>query len=139
MSAQGQETNLAIERAAALKISADHLLRDGQILKAIEDYQKAIRLDSTNTALYFNLAIAHYSNNDMTNSALTLEKLVELNPRDTEALYDLACTKLYCTPGSAFTRLIEEGVGFANIVNELDPTKKSLLFALLRQGAPPLN
>src|SRR3990167_1680329 len=91
----GRQTSPTIESAPALKASADQLLKNGKILAAIKDYRKAIRLDSTNTALYFNLAIAHYSNHDMKNSALVLEKLVELDPSDTEALYNLGCVKLY--------------------------------------------
>ena len=153
--AYSQQTSPAIENAFALKTSADRLLRNSRIVAAIEDYRKAIRLDSTNTALYFNLAIAYYSNNDMKNSAVALEKLIELDSHDAEALYNLGCVKLYlgdleeagsyfdkaklcCPANSPFSSLIEEGIGFTNIVKELSPAKQTLLSPLLRQGVPPL-
>ncbi len=144
------------EQAATVhKLAGDAYLKQGNAHSAIEEYQKAIALNSHSTALYFNLAIASYAMGNIEASAQALEKLLALDPKDVEAHYNLACLSLYredtlkaaehfekakicCHPDSRFVPLIDKGLGFLKELKNADPSTQSVLFFLLQQGLPPV-
>jgi Tfp pilus assembly protein PilF len=145
-----------LESVLDYKLSADNHLRNGKTGLAIEHYRKALDLDPSFKAVYFNLAIAHYTAKDKKSAAWALEKLVALDPSDTEALYNLACLSLCqkdipkavdylkkakgcCGPKSEFEPLIENAVWFIDKIEQLTPAKKEALLSLLeKQGLPTL-
>lgn len=124
--------------AAELKTSADDLLRNGQVPTAIETYKDALSLDPSFKAVYFNLAVAYFINQDFNAAMACLEKLLALAPNDSEAAYDLACLYLYkknipksrfffekaslCCPEKAdFKPLIQNTLGLLDRLQTLDP------------------
>lgn len=147
----------ALERVSDYKLSADSHLRKGETTLAIEHYQKALSLDPSFKAVYFNLAIAHYTAKDKKSAAQALEKLVALDPADTEALYNLACLSLCgkdipkaveylkkarqcCGATSKFDPLIENVGWFIDKIEKLESAKKEALLSLLeKQGLPTLS
>lgn len=143
------------QTATAHKLAGDAYLRAGNAHLAIEEYQKAIALNSYSTTLYFNLAIALYAMGKIEASAQALEKLLALDPQDVEAHYNLACLSLYredtvtaaqhfekakicCHPDSRFIPLIDKGLGFLKELKNADPSTQGVLFFLLQQGLPPV-
>ncbi len=152
--AAAQDNQAMSSSDRGIKVLADQQLRDGEILAAIENYKKALSSDSSARAVYFNLAIAYYTNNQIEEAAKNLETLAKLSPYDTEAIYNLGCLKLYlgdiqnaekcfqdaalfCGPASRFKPLLENGLSFLNQVKQLDSEKRKMLFLLFRQGAIP--
>ncbi|MBI2094842.1 MAG: tetratricopeptide repeat protein [Candidatus Omnitrophica bacterium] len=146
------------EHAAVYKSLGDDLLRRGNAEAAIEHYQKAAALDPASTALYFNLAVAHYTGRDIPRATAALEKLVSLDPGDAEAQYNLACLYLYQRNTDAARRHFEraktccelkkdsflgglavKNLEFINELGRLDPSAQGLFFLLLRNGLPPLS
>ncbi len=137
-----------------LKILADQQLRSGDTLSAIENYEKTVSLDPSFHAVYFNLAVAYYTDGQITEAAKNLELLIQLSPGDTEAIYNLGCLKLYlgdtqnaekyfqcavssCSSTSRFKPLLEDGISFLKQVKQLAPEKQRVLFLLFRQGTIP--
>lgn len=51
----------------------------GNIDKAIKNFESAIILDTTNDAVYYELAISYNINNDITNAILNIEQAIRLN------------------------------------------------------------
>lgn len=138
------------------KQKADELFLNDHVFQAITEYQKALEVNPASTAAYFNLAIAYYSKRDIPAASWALEKLITLDPRDEEALYNLACLCLYqrqtekarsyfeqarnyCRKGSVFAPRIEESLAFLQLIEKTDPSVKELLFQLLRKGLAPVS
>lgn len=139
------------------KTSGDNYLRQNKPELAISQYRKALRFGSTSPAIYFDLAIAYYLQKNFKETTLALEKVVQLDPKDAEAFYDLGCLKLcqrqlhearisfekarlLCSADSRFLPLANHGLDFLKAVNELDPAKQELFFELLLQiGLPSLS
>ena len=129
---------------------ADSYLRQGRPAEAIVEYKEALSTDPSSTAIYFDLAIAYYSVNDVKDAVSALEKLIRLDPRDAEAAYNLGCLKLYqrdipeakhylakaklhATPASRLTSLIDEASEFAKNLETLDArTQDAVCLFLLR-------
>ncbi|MGH7198449.1 MAG: tetratricopeptide repeat protein [Candidatus Omnitrophota bacterium] len=132
------------------KLAADELLRGGDTAQAITEYQKALALDPSFKALYFNLAVAYHIRRDFKEAIGTLEKLVALDPQDVEAHYNLGVLYLYernleqakthlekaklcCERDPAFQPLVEQSSAFINHVEKLDPTARELILLLMRR------
>lgn len=73
----------------------DNYLRSGKSDLAIGEYKKALELNPGSTAVTFNLAIAYYKERNLKATISVLERIVQLDPNDTEAYYNLGCLKLY--------------------------------------------
>ena len=140
------------------KISGDQYLREGKLSLAVADYNKAVSLNPHSTATYFNLAIALYAEKDVAGAASALQNILEIDPSDVEALYNLACLKLYlkhiqeaknyfqkakscCQHDSHFRPLIEQGLGYLNELTAMDSSTQDLALFLLQmqQGLAPLS
>ena len=76
------------------KHAGDVCLFEGKADLAISEYEKAAALDPDSTSTYFNLAIACYSKGNVARTVRCLEKVIRMDPRDAEALYNLGCLKL---------------------------------------------
>ncbi len=143
----------AYGQAADHKTAADRLLQRGHPDQAMAEYHRSLALEAQSPATYFNLAIAAYSIRNLDQAAWALEKLLELDPQDVEALYNLGCLELYrqdlrkartylerargcCNRDRRFAPLIDRGLGF---VDELEgsPTQ-GLVFLALQDGLPSL-
>ena len=137
------------------RLAGNHYLLQGNPKLAIEEYQKAITLNSHSTALYFNLAIALYTVGKIDAAAQALDKLLTLDPQDVEAQYNLACLRFYqqdtvkaeehfekaklcCPSDPRFAPLINKGLEFLKELKDTDPSAQSVLFFLLQQGLPPI-
>ena len=136
------------------KAAGDSYLREGRFSSSIAEYQKALlgNPDSTvATAVYFNLAIAYYSERNIQGAVNALEKLVVLKPQDVEAQYNLGCLKLYrrdlkestacfnkasccCNPDSPFFSPVHQGLALAQVLQTADPNTQNLIFLLLEKG-----
>ncbi len=88
-------TNAYCRTFAEYKEAGDDHLRSDRSALAIGEYKKALELDPDSTAVYFDLAIAYYKEQDLKETVSSLEKITQLDPNDTEAYYNLGCLKLY--------------------------------------------
>ena len=140
------------ETFQSYKKAGDRYLQAGETNLAAKEYQKALLLNPTSTAVSFNLAIAYYQSRNFKAAEFTLEKIIKLNPNDYEACYNLACLKLYrndmkgarqclekarscCLSDSEFTPLIQNTLEFADKLATLDPqTRSAVLLYFLTQN-----
>lgn len=130
-------------------------LQSGKHELAINEYEKAIAFDSKSTATYFNLAIAYYGVRNIEGATQALERLIEIEPNDVEALYNLACLKLYkqdckkakiyfekarecCAKNPEFEPLITKGLEFLDRLMKDNPSTQDLVLFFLAQGLPPI-
>ena len=130
------------------KEAGDRYLRAGQTSPAIAEYQKALRLNPGSTAVSFNLAIAYYKERNLIETVSTLERIVQLDPNDYEAYYNLGCLRLYqkdfdaacdcfrkaracCGANQDFSRTLEDTLAFVSKLKTLDPqTQNAVLLSL---------
>ncbi len=61
----------------------------GQSQEAISSYLKAVKIDSKNVNLYYNLAVEYIKAGEFDQAVEALERVVALNPRDKDAWYNL--------------------------------------------------
>ncbi len=130
-------------------------LQSGKYELAIQEYEKAIKLDSKSTATYFNLAIAYYGVRNIEGATQALERLIEIEPNDVETLYNLACLKLYkqdykkakvnfekarecCAKNPEFEPLITKGLEFLDHLTKDNPSTQDLVSFFLAQGLPSI-
>jgi Flp pilus assembly protein TadD len=140
----------AESQALSLKASADGHLRRGDTALAIGEYKKALALTPSSTALYFNLAVAYFSQKNLKDAAAALEKLVELDPQDVEAHYNLGCLYLYerdlvkakthlekarlcCERDVRFEAPVRQSEAFIGELEKLDPLARELVFLLIQR------
>ena len=138
--------------AAELKTSADRLLKNGRVPAAIEAYRNALSLDPSFKEVYFNLAVANFTNQNFSEAMLCLEKLLILNPSDSEAAYNLACLYLYeknipktrhflematsCCPETADLKpLIQKTLGLLDRLQTLDPQAQDFVLTRIISNA----
>jgi tetratricopeptide (TPR) repeat protein len=143
------------EKALQHKGIADSYLRQGKTALAITEYKKALEIDPSSTATYFNLAIAHNTDKNFKETASALEKLVSIDFKDVEAQYNLACLRLSegnlekalfhleqaktcCASTSEFAPLILNAFEFVDKVKTMDGHVQQALFLLLQQQGLPL-
>ena len=143
-----QETGT--ETSLQHKLAADELLRGGKPSEAVAEYHKAIALDPSFKALYFNLAVAYHTQKNFKEAISSLEKLVALDPQDVEAHYNLGVLYLYerdlgrakfylekaklCSDRDlAFQPLVEQSSAFVTQVENLDPMARELVLLLMRR------
>ena len=136
------------------KLAADNHLRRGDTALAVEEYDRAIALNPSSTALYFNLAIAFFSEKKLKEASSALEKLVELDPEDVEAHYNLACLSLYqrdlekavshlekaklcCHRDSQFAAPVQQSFAFIGELQKLDPLSRELVLLLIQRDLVP--
>ena len=144
-----QETGT--QTALQHKLAADELLRGGKTAEAVVEYHKALAVDPSFKALYFNLAVAYHIRKDFKEAISALEKLVALDPQDVEAQYNLGVLYLYerdleraklhlekaklcCERDPAFKPLVEQSSAFITHVEKLDPTAREFILLLMRQA-----
>lgn len=139
-------------RTCALKTEADRLLRHGLAREAACLYERCIEKNPENSAACFNLAIAYYQSSRWNEAQQALEKVVSLNPKDVEALYNLGCLYLYrteeiekakylfekarteSTQNTRFIPQITSGIWLSEKCLTLDAaSRKIILAALLKQ------
>lgn len=122
------------------KKTGDGYLRSGQSALAIGEYKKALALDSGSTAVYFNLAIAHYKERNLKETTTALEEVVRLDPNDAEAYYNLGCLKLYGRDFEAARDCFrkshaEDALELVGKLKNLDPqTQDAVLLSLAAQS-----
>lgn len=133
------------------KSLADKYLKRQQFDLAIAEYEKALRLAPRSTATHFNLAITHYLQGDLEKSAHSLERVLELDPYDVEARFNLACLRLYlkdptsarehferarscCDSESIFRPLIKQGLEFLDQLETFDPSAQDLVLTLIAKA-----
>ena len=126
------------------KQAGDNYLRAGQPALAVSEYKKALGLEPASTAVYFNLAIAHYKERNLKETISSLEKLTQLNPNDYEAHYNLGCLKLYgrdfeaaldcfqraricCNENKGFISTIDQTLEFMGKLQSLDPQTQDVI------------
>jgi len=148
-----ETTGNAQPQALEHKLAADGLLRKGLTSQAILEYQKALELDPSSTAVHFNLAIVYYAERNIKGAVFALEKLVALDPKDVEAQYNLAClslceknvekalfhlerAKACSTANSEFAPLIQNAFFFIEELKSMDGRARETVFLLLQQGLP---
>ncbi len=130
------------------KEAGDKCLRSGKSAIAIDEYKKALELNPGSTAVTFNLAIAYYKERNLKETISALERIVQLDPNDTEAYYNLGCLKLYqrnfeaardcfkraqacCGTNPNFACTIEQTLEFVGKLKTLDPqTQSAVLLSL---------
>ncbi|MBI3793635.1 MAG: tetratricopeptide repeat protein [Nitrospinae bacterium] len=69
------------------------LRRQGKWKEAIEEYKKAIAMDETNEALYFNMAKAYEEGGDYASALANFEKVLRLSPGLEEAIKEIEAIK----------------------------------------------
>ncbi|MBI4549411.1 MAG: tetratricopeptide repeat protein [Candidatus Omnitrophica bacterium] len=138
------------------KRAGDTCLRAGNAADAVGAYRAALRLNPESAETWFNLAIAHYSQKDISSAAGALENLLRLDPEDAEARYNLACLLVYLGDkegafrnfesarnkvdfNSALSKYIEQGLEFLRQLEEATPSAQDLILFLLAQGLPALQ
>ena len=143
------------DEALVHKQIGDDFLRHGQTHSAIREYQKAVESNPNLSAVYFNMAIAYYSETNLKSAGATLEKVIELKPNDTEALYNLACIKLYlrsleqakfcfqkaccCTGGkNDFKTKSQNALDSIRAIEKMEPLMQNAFFAILQKNLPVL-
>lgn len=143
-------------QALKYKVTGDQYLKNGETLRAIEGYQKAVAIHPKSIATLFNLAIAYHSEKNIEGAIQALEKIVKLDPHDVEAHYNLACLWLYkkdlekakvhfekakscCPPDSEFASLTWQGFEYVNELEGIDSATQALALFLLQvqQGLTP--
>lgn len=77
-----------------MKVRADSLLKQGELVRAISLYEKVLRQDAKFANTYYNLATAYYLEGKLQKAIQNLEAFLKLHPQDAEALYNLGCLKL---------------------------------------------
>lgn len=90
----GGKGEAALSQTFDLKVKADRILKQGEIVQAISLYEKVLGEDSSFANAYYNLATAYYLQGNIQKAAENLEEFVKLRPKDAEALYNLGCLKL---------------------------------------------
>lgn len=137
------------------KHQGDICLRAGQAEQAVAAYHESLALKPESTETLFNLAIAYYSQREISKAAGVLETLLAYNGQDTEARYNLACLLVYlgdkegafrnfeiakagagCNP--LLCEYIEQGLEFLRELENLTPSTQDLILFLLAQGLPAL-
>lgn len=129
------------------KVHADTLLKSGHIEAAIPLYEKAIEGNPKFANAYYNLATAYYLRGQVLKAVENLEIFVTLKPRDSEALYNLACLKLKlgnwgdaeeyffaaldCSSSPFFCQKIKEALQFMKDLRRENPETEKLIAALL--------
>ncbi len=122
------------------KEAGDNYLRSGKSDPAIGEYKKALELNPGSTAVTFNLAIAYYKKRNLKETVSALEKIIQLDPNDAEAYYNLGCLKLYernfeaaydCFKKAHAEQILE----FVGKIKSLDPqTQSAVLLSLATQS-----
>ena len=130
-----------------LKIQADHLLKQGQIERAIPLYETVLQKDGRFANAYYNLATAYYLQNELEKALENLEAFVRLRPHDAEALYNLGCLKLrkgafqeawkcflkaeHCPCTRSISTQIKKALHFSKGLQSQDPETQKLIAYLL--------
>jgi tetratricopeptide (TPR) repeat protein len=139
------------QEALKHKRLADEKLLFNQPEAAQREYEKALRYAPFWTMARFDLAIAYYRSGDLQQASLTLEKLLEFEPTEIEARYNLACLYLYqkqtdlafqhferanelVAENSPFFPLIQKGLEFVQKINSLEPQAQEVFFASLKKN-----
>jgi rhomboid protease GluP len=82
--------------------NGQRLLSENNTKQAIAELQTSIRQRPNYAAAHFELARAYASNHDFANAEVEFKRVVELDPRDEDALYSLGYTELELKrPGEA--------------------------------------
>ncbi len=134
------------------KEAGDNYLRSGKSAFAIGEYKKALELNPGSTAVTFNLAIAYYKERNLKETISALEKIIQLDPNDYEAYYNLGCLKLYGRNFEAardcfkkaqacyganpdFACTIEDTLAFVGKLKTLDPqTRNAIILSFAAQS-----
>ena len=145
-------TNAYCQTFGEYKETGDNYLRSGKAALAIGEYKQALELNSGSTAVTFNLAIANYKERNLKETISALEKIVQLDPNDTEAYYNLGCFKLYgrnfeaardclkkaqacCSANQDFACAIEQTLAFVGKLKTLDPqTQNAIILSFAAQS-----
>lgn len=115
----------------ALFKEGNALYNQGKYTKAIEKYEAVLKTDQHSTALYFNLANAHYKLNHIAPSIFYFEKAKQLNPNDQDIKNNLGFAKNMTI--DAIDKVPE--VGFSRLFKNLINTFNSDVWAKLAIGA----
>lgn len=137
--------------ASSIKQQADGLLRAGEYRQAADRYSAYLTIEPRSSAVWFNLAIARFQLGELDSAAAALEEVIQLDPADYEALYNLGCLSLYlkdlkraefhfrssinaCPNHSPLMGRIRDSLGFAQSLQRLDSQTQELALTLfLRQ------
>jgi tetratricopeptide (TPR) repeat protein len=146
----------------AVSASPDYKKRGDQFLQvkkttlAIAQYHKALEINPRSTSTYFNLAIAYYEERSLDKAIQALEKLIEIDPEDAEARYNLGCLRLYkgdfqeahlhfqdglrcCEKAPQFLPYMQKGLKLIEQIQQTDQSTQGLLFLMTQYGLPPLS
>ena len=91
---QGVPAEAQSSQLLEMKVTADSLLKQGELVRAISLYEKVLRQDAKFANAYYNLATAYYLDGQLRKAIQNLETFLKLHPQDAEALYNLGCLKL---------------------------------------------
>ena len=144
----------AFSGSEAHRTAGNRCLEQGRTAAAISEYREALAADPSSTAVYFDLAIAYHSLSRTQEAASALEKLVELDPRDVEAYYNLGCLALYrgelgqaklffikartCRDRDPdFAPLVDQGLEFVDLISEKDPVTQKVILYSIQNGKFP--
>ncbi len=152
----GSHTASASSAPQPFSLEGNRYLQEGKYGQAVLEYENALKENTSETKIYFNLAIAYYAEGKMSKAAQALEKLLLLNPKDVEARYNLGCLNLYLQNPEkarfhflkakgdalrmpAFIPLINQGLQFLNEIKKTDSQSQEILFSLLKFGLPSVS
>ncbi len=106
-------STVALAQNDVLFKQANDLYNDGKYGEAIDKYNAIIATKKHSSALYFNLANAHYKLNHIAPSIYYYEKALQLNPDDTDIKNNVVYAKnmtidaIDVVPDAGFSRLIK--------------------------------
>jgi len=150
------EPSEPIEQGVYHKVQGDLYLKEGEAALAQAEYKKALSLDYETVTTYFNLAIASYAVFDLESAIWSLKKVIEIDPGDTEALYNLASLNLYqkdvesskhylelakntVNQNPSFLPLINRALEFVDEFEGADATTQENILHFLSNGLPPTS
>ena len=142
--------------ACLCKQEGDRLLHQGETQEAIRAYQKALAQNRKLAPAWFNMAIAFYTQRDVDRAAFALRRLVSLQPRDSEAHYNLGCLNLYrgnihearkefekarrSLPGESFlAEQIDRAFLFLELFENSSALQQRKILQMLQDGLQPLT
>ena len=83
--------------------------------KALEEFEKAIKIDSSYITVYFNIGLCHYYLNNKKEAIYNFNKVVDYYPNDIEALINLVkCYREIGKPKNSYDLLIKKIPIFLN-------------------------
>jgi Flp pilus assembly protein TadD len=123
------ELDLAIKAnpgsAEALLMLAGVEIRNGEAVRAIEHFQRALQLAPNSFVGHYDLALAYLHERKLADARRELERAVTLNPRQPDAVYNLGVVLLELGNAS-------DALKYFHQARSLQPDRPDIVFNLIR-------